>query len=281
MKEGKISNGKIAYIIPALLLIVLCFVGYVKGTEMPKRQVDVLFLGDSLIGQFRDETSVPCLVEEYLSLKTYNGALGGTCLTRMNVDDNKAYQKDGYTLSSLARAISYGDFRVPQTAVVRENATKDFSQIVDEMALIDYDALQYLCIQYGTNDYFSGVPIENPENPYDEYTFSGALRSSLEMLRKSLPELQIILISPTYNWYINTGENCENLDFGGGYLKDYVEAAAKIAQEYDIGYLDLYTDFYPAGDDSVIFIYTTDGIHPNEDGRAKIAGAIADYIEKQ
>ncbi len=281
LEEKRVSGRKITYVTISLLLICACLLGYVKLTEVPKRKVDILFLGDSLIGQYRDETSVPYLVGEYLGMETYNGAFGGTSLTRLNDEDNKAYQKDGITLSVLSRAIAYNDFRVPQTVAVREPATEHFAQVVDELEQIDFESLRYLCINYGTNDYFDGVAIENPENPYDEYTFSGALRSSLEILRKSLPELQIILISPTYNWYINAGGDCETLDFGGGYLKDYVDAASRVADEYGIGYIDLYTDFYSTGDNSCAEIFTIDGVHPNEDGRVKIARAIADYFGEQ
>ena len=101
----------------------------------------------------------------------------------------------------------------------------------------------------------------------------------MEVLRKSLPHLQIILISPTYNWYLNTLENCENKDFGGGYMPGYVDVAKEIAEEYGVGYVDVYTDFYPQKSHQDALIYTEDGVHPNEDGRKKIAEAIIEYIE--
>ncbi|MBQ7920127.1 MAG: SGNH/GDSL hydrolase family protein [Lachnospiraceae bacterium] len=279
MERKKLSGRKITYVMVSMLLICACLWGYAKITEVPKKQVDILFLGDSLIGQYRDETSIPYLVGEGLGMTVFNGAMGGTSMTNLNVTGNELYSKDGLSLGALTRAIAYEDFGRQQTITIREASTEHFPAVIDEMEQIDFEGLKYLLIEYGTNDYFAGVPIENPENPYDEFTFAGTLRQSLEILRKSLPDLQIILISPTYNWYLNTVENCENKDFGGGYMSGYVNAVAEIAEEYGVGYVDVYTDFYPEKAHEKALIYTEDGIHPNEDGRKKIARAIIEYIE--
>ena len=279
--KGKKCGNVIAYVVVSLLLIVGCFWGYGKILEVPKRQVDILFLGDSLIGQHRDETSIPYLVGEQLEMSVYNGAFGGTCMSKINVGEERTLRKEGLNFISLARAIAYDDFRVQQATVIREPATEHFAQVVDEMEQIDFENLKYLILEYGTNDYFAGVPVNNQRDPYDAYTFEGALRSSLEILRKSLPDVQIILISPTYNWYLNTMETCENKEFGGGYLSEYVDVISQIAEEYGMEYIDLYTDFYPRTAIEEALIYTSDGIHPNVDGRVKIAHAIAEYIENK
>ncbi len=270
---------KITYVLVAVLILAGCYLGYEKLTRVPRKQVDILFLGDSLIGQYRDETSIPYLVGQELGMSVFNGAMGGTSMANLNVDGNEAYQKDGLSLAALSKAISYDDFGRQQTITVRESATEHFPAVIDELEQINFEMLDYLIIEYGTNDYFAGVTVDNPENLYDETTFAGALRSSVEILRKSYPHLQIILISPTYNWYLNTVENCENKDFGGGYMPGYVNAVASIAEQYDVGYVDVYTDFYPQKAHVEALIYTEDGVHPNEDGRKKIADAICDYIK--
>ena len=165
MEGKKLSGRKITYVIISLLLICACLWGYVKITEVPKRQLDILFLGDSLIGQYRDETSIPYLVEEELGMSVFNGAFGGTSLAKLNLEDKSTFQKDGLTLVSLARAISFDDFGVQQSVYIREAATEHFGQVVDELEQIDLQNLKYLIIEYGTNDYFAGVQLENPENP--------------------------------------------------------------------------------------------------------------------
>lgn len=279
MKAEKRGRRTILYMASAFLLLFFIWLGYEGFTGEAEKKVDILFLGDSLIGQYRDETSVPYLVGEYLGKSTYNGAFGGSCLARLGREENKAYQKDELTLIGLARAIAYEDFRAQQAVSIWEPATEHFPQVIDELAQISARDLEYLVLEYGTNDYFGGVPIEAPEKPYDEYTFQGALCSALEILRKYLPNVQIILISPTYNWYLNTQENCENKDFGGGYLAAYVDSIAQTAEKYNIKYLDVYTDFYPT-EMGAALEFTSDGVHPNEAGRRLLAEKIAEYIQE-
>lgn len=269
---------KIAYGVIALLLIWGCVVVY-RGREAESTVVpEILFLGDSLMGQYRDETSVPYLVGQELGKSTYNGAMGGTCLAMVNREEWDTFQKNAVSFTSLAHALAYGDFSVQKSARVRQRASEHFPQVLNDLSAVDMEQVECLVICYGTNDYFGGVPVSNPENVQDIFTLEGALRSSLEVLKEAFPEMRIILVTPTYNWYGATGDNCESIGFGGGYLKDYVDKLCEIAKEYGIEFLDLYTDFYPPGDFEEGLYYTTDGIHPNEAGRKKIAGAIADYI---
>ncbi|MBQ8822337.1 MAG: SGNH/GDSL hydrolase family protein [Lachnospiraceae bacterium] len=271
---------KIIYGILALIFLLLCLWGYRQVNDKSEKQVDILFLGDSLVGQYRNETSIPYLLGEKLGLSVFNGALGGTSATRVRGAEDEFFQLDGVSLASLSYALANDDFRVPQATVVRKVATEHFPAVVDELEQIKMEKLEYLLIEYGTNDYYAGVQVENPEDPFDEYTYAGSLRSALKRLKKSFPEVRIILLSPTYSWYLITGDNCETVEFGGGYLKDYVDVVAAVAEEFDVEYLDLYTDLFPGREYEAAGIYTSDGLHPNEAGREKIAEVIAEFIRK-
>lgn len=269
---------KIAYGVMALLLLVLCFCRYGNAKESPKTQVDILFLGDSLMGLCRDETSIPYLVGEELGKSVYNGAMGGTCLAEVNRKESDTFQKNAVSFAALAQALAYSDFDWQKSVRIRQAVAEHFPQVIDELAGIDMQKVEYLVIEYGTNDYFGGIPIRNSENPYDMYTLEGALRSSLEVLQEEYPGLRIILLTPTYNWYNDKGYHCENIEFGGGYLKEYVDKLLELGEEYGVECLDLYTDLYPRGDYAEALRYTMDGVHPNEDGRERIAEKIVDYI---
>lgn len=252
--------------------------GCVSAEE--KLQVDILFLGDSLIAQCRDETSVPALVGEALDLTTANGAFGGTTLCGQNRSQQDAYYKDALTFAPLAEAAAWQDFGVQQTVRSRELMTDYFEDTVDLLDSIDYDALKVLVVELGTNDYFAGAPIENEDYPGDLFTVKGALRRGLTVLREKYPELRIIVMSPTYNWYLNTQEDCENKDFGGGYLEAYADGIREAAEECGVEYIDLYHDFYPHETFQQNSLYTEDGVHPNEEGRALIAGTLAAYLQE-
>lgn len=269
---------KIVYGTVALVLLLLCVVAYGQITKKEKIQVDILFLGDSLIGQFRDETSVPYLVGEKTGMTVFNGALGGTCATRTRSEEDEFFRMDGVSFAALSYALAEGDFRMPQATIIRQMTTGHFPEVIDTLERIDMDEVKYLVVEYGTNDYFGGRPVEDVGAVPEEYTFEGVYRKGLQRLKKAFPSVRIILLSPTYSWDVLTGENCETTEFGGGYLKEYVDVVAELAVECEVDYLDLYTNFYPQKEYEAAGVYTSDGIHPNSVGREMLAEAIADYI---
>lgn len=248
------------------------------GAKEEKGQTDILVFGDSVFGLFRDETAVPARLQELTGKSVYNAALGGTGMARQEEDRRLDYGKGSLSLVGLAKAAWAGDFGVQQSARIRESNTQYFPGTIDGLARVDFSGVETVVIQQGINDYHGGVPIENPENPYDEYTFLGALRSSVHALRKANPELRIVLLTPTYSWYLSTGLTCEEADQGGGILEDYVEAEFRAARELDLEIVDLYHDFYPHEKWEDWELYTFDGIHPNEAGREKLAQRIAEVL---
>lgn len=247
-------------------------------------QAKVLFLGDSIVGQYRDDTSIPALTAAQLETTVINGAFGGTTMSLQNRESRETYYHDGLSFSQLARAIAAQDFGTQQTIRTKDYVTMNFGDIVDELDTVDYSSIKMVIIIYGMNDYTTGSPIGNPLDPEDCCTMEGAMRTGISLLRQAYPELRMIFMSPTYCWFINTMgttyETCETNDYGGGYLEEYVEAQRRVAAECGVEFLDLYHDFYPHEEYQEWSIYTEDGMHPNEAGRQKIAQALAEYLQK-
>lgn len=79
-----------------------------------------------------------------------------------------------------------------------------------------------LIIEHGVNDYLSGCPVDNKEDPYDAYTYGGALRTCLKLLQENYPKLRIVLVTPTYCWLLAEEKTCEQKDYGQGILEEYV-----------------------------------------------------------
>ena len=278
--KGHGLSGKILYGVLAAAFFVLLFALTYSSREnrQEKTQVRIVVLGDSIMGIVRDETSVTEKLTAYLGEPVFNGALGGTCLSRMDTEKRIGYSKDALSMAGLAKAIEAGDFGVQQTVRIRESATEYFGDTIDELENIDFSAVEILIIGHGLNDYHGGAVMYNEEDPYDEYTFTGALRSSITSIRKAYPDLRIILVTPTYSWYTVQQLTCEELDAGYGILEDFVEAEKQVAAELGVEVIDLYHDFYPHESWSDMELYTVDGLHPNEAGREMIARTLAEYL---
>lgn len=280
----KWDKGKITYWVIAVLifvvLVVLCF----PNRQSRENQITVpyLIMGDSIYGECRDETSIPALLTNMLGGTVFNGAFGGTCLGRFDEEKRLANIKDCLSMHAFSQAIVTGDFGVQQTVRSREAVTEYFDALIDDMEWINYEAVEILFIGHGINDYHSGTPIFREDAPNDPYTFTGALRSTIQTLRDKYPDLRIILLTSPYTWYPYQDVEeltCEEYNLGGGVLEDYVNAEIAVAQELGVEVIDLYHDFFPHEQWSDWQIYSRDGLHPNKEGNKLIAEKIYQYLQ--
>ena len=283
MKKNRSIQGKTLYgIVAAVLFVILLLLLFPGDREYQRIPYDVVFLGDSVYGLCRDETSIAAKLQDKTGLKCYNGGLGGTVLGRADDERRQGYTKDSISAAGLVRSFAVKDFGVQRTVHIRESATDYFEDTLGDLGQIDFDQVKILFIGSGLNDYHSGNPIEStadPYNPYDEYTYCGAIRSIVKELREAYPELRIIFITPPYTWYTIPELTCEEYDLGGGVLEDYVNAEIGLCQALDVEVTDIYHDYYPHETWDDLYLYTDDGLHPNEAGREKIAQTIAEYLD--
>lgn len=272
-----LSYGIISVMILAVLGAGTLFVRKKAGAKN-STAYQMVFLGDSLFGQIRDETSVSTRVGELLGLSAFNGCFGGTDAARIASDQGLSPQKGLLSLDALAVAVTTGEFGAQRTLRIRENGTAHFSATIEELSAIDLKQADILVLEYGTNDYFDGVPLYNEENPLDGYSFYGALKGAIQRIQHKYPDIRILMVSPTYHWITSQGQTCEQWNAGGGLLAEYVAVEQQVAQETGIEFLDIYHDFYPHETWEEYLTYTLDGVHPNDAGREKIAGKIAEYL---
>lgn len=279
----KVYTGKIIYSLVAALLFTLLFaVSFFEGgKDEEKTAVRIVMMGDSALGECRDETSVVARLSTMLGESVFNGALGGTGMSYMDSEKHLSSLNECLSMVSFSKAIASDDFGVQQTARIRESMTFYFEETINELEKIDFESVEVLVIGHGVNDYHAGVPIYNEEDPYDAYTFTGAIRSSVEILKEKYPDMRIILMTPTYTWYPYHDlpeMTCEEYDLGGGVLEDYVNAEIELAETLGVEVIDNYHDFYPHEEWSDWERYTNDGLHPNEAGRELIAQRIYEYL---
>lgn len=266
----------------AVLFCVLFFMTFhTRAEEIDRQTVKIVTFGDSVLGEIRDETAVPAQLHMMLGEPVYNAAFGGTCMAKLGADGMFNDTRDCLSLVELAKAVLADDFGVQQATRIRESNTEYFPEALDGLEAIDFRQVEVVLIQQGLNDFHAGVPVEDAEAPYDEYTFLGALRSVVSAFRRVNPEIRIILVTPTYTWYLDRGLTCEEIDQGGGVMEAYVEAELRAAEELGIEVVDVYHDFFPHETWEDWQLYSRDGLHPNEAGREKLALKIAAVLEEQ
>lgn len=280
--DGRKWKRTIAYgVISLLLLAILAAATFRSRSDRPDRQqYQIVTLGDSVFGRNRDDTGIPQQLGTLLGKTVFNGAFGGTCTGRIGGEGQLAHAGDALSLVGVTSAIAADDFGVQQTVRMRGNGTEYFESTVDGLEQIDFSRVELMVVMHGLNDYYSGVPLYNEEDPLDAYSFTGALRRSLAALQKANPNMRILLVTPTYTWNHNTGQTCEEYDVGFGVAEDYVYAEIEVAKEMGVEVIDMYHDVFPHGEWNDWSLYTIDGMHPNEQGRDLIAGIIYEYLQE-
>lgn len=281
MKEKlKVDKKKFIYSILSIIGFLILFGATYQGhgNDVVKQEYSVVVLGDSIFGECRDETSIANQLETLLGKSVFNGALGGTCMSRTDVELRQGFTKDSLSVTSLAKAILTDDFGVQQTVRIKENATEYFAETIDELQTVDFDRVEILLIEAGVNDYHAGTMIYPETDEYDKYTFAGALRSTIRDIREANPHVRIILVTPPYTWYPGRGITCETYNLGGGILEEYVNAEISVANEMGVEIIDIYHDFYMHEQWEDWEKYSRDGLHPNETGRILIAEKIAVFL---
>ena len=281
MKKARILRRVACYgVIGAVMFFLLFSLTFRSRSDFSQRQqVEIVAFGDSVFGEVRNETAVPAQVGALIGKTVYNAALGGTCASRQDVDRRLDRAKDSLSLVGLAVAMGAEDFGVQQSARLRESNMEYFPEVIDGLEGIDFNKVQIILIQHGINDYHAGTLIDNPENPYDVYTFLGAIRRAVAAFRGKNPQVRIVLVTPAYTWYTATGLTCEETDQGGGVLEDYVNAEIRLGEELGIEVVDLYHDCLPHENWWDWETYTRDGLHPNEAGRKLLSQKIAEALK--
>lgn len=279
----KVASGLISLVI-AGLIVFICAGGLSLFGK--KTSYEVVLLGDSIVGN----TEIDVLMEEKLSdafgFSVLNGGFGGTCAAFDEENTYPASVSSLLSLSRLSRAIASGDYSVQKAQVAYGNrylrtqaqAASYFEDRVTKLDGADFTGVKYLVIEHGSNDYNRGIIVENPQDKYDEATYTGALRAAIERLQKAYPDMQIVLMTPV--WCYIEGDSrrlsCEDTDWGGGYLRDYVAAGRAVAAEYGLPVLD---NYHEAGiGEANAELYLEDGIHLTDEGEKLIADRLAVFI---
>lgn len=133
----------------------------------------------------------------------------------------------------------------------------------------------------GTNDYGHGQLHLGDVSSSGEGTFVGNLKLLIEYLIEKYGKNKLCFILPLRR-FCETPVFCkgEGNDEEGASLAEYVDVMRRIIAGYGIDMIDLYENGIPKPEVNTGDEYTTDGVHPNDNGHALIARRICDYLAR-
>ena len=240
-------------------------------TEPQGKDLQLVFLGDSIFDNNRDGTGVPYLTAVQCNADVYNLAIGGTTATIKLTEsaENEKWESRGLMgiVKAMTKQIPTDIFEGTRAKEILDNPNVDFSKT------------DYFIIEYGINDYFEGAPRSYDNETHNLHTYVGALRVAIQQLRDLAPGATIILCPPHYCLFYNGDKyvgDSNVTDKGAGTLRDYMGTCEYIDGEQQTLFLNTY---YDLGIDSYTADkYLEDGIHLTQEGRQIYADALARLI---
>lgn len=242
-------------------------------------EMQIVFLGDSIMEDDPDQIGVAELVGQNCNAKVYNMAMGGTTAALLS---NEPAGFDLWNSRSLLGVVN---------AIVGNIKPDIFEgyRAGDVLKECDFSKTDYFVIEYGINDFLAQVPISK----YMEgggvrdvdaiRTYAGALDSAVIQLHRAFPDAKIIMIAPHF-CQIYDGEtfvgDSYSIDYGYGSMVSYARVCGYVAEQHkEDGVI-----FYNAMEESGIDAYTSDkymvdGIHLSEEGARMYADLLIRLIK--
>lgn len=221
---------------------------------------DVIFFGDSVIGNYSGHYSIPGYLEDFTGANTYNCAWSGS----------SAGGEDVSSLSKMLDNYLSGDVSsIPEGLQTR----RELSRLLDDLQKGSVNRANRLYVlYYGLNDYFKGRLVKSTD-PLDKNTYGGALRCAIETLHEADPDARIILSAPNFTTLWSNGSQVLGED--GGIYEEYIREAQEIAEEQGIPCLDIYHNVITPEDHKR---FLSGDVHPNEFGEYLIAKTLMHCI---
>lgn len=164
-----------------------------------------------------------------------------------------------------------------QDAAVESVESANAAEHLANLKAVDWSAVDYITILYGTNDFTGGVPIGD-DGSVATSQYKGALRHSIETILTAYPSIRIVLLTPIYRFWKENGTvtDSDSYEISGLKLVDYVEAVTDIADEYKLPVFNLYNSLGINKINRTTFL--ADGVHPIEAGLERIGESIASRL---
>lgn len=226
--------------------------------------------GDSITGNYVAPFDYPSIIARKTGMTVINGGVGGC---RMAQHSSGGYT--AFSMYSLADSIASGDWSV-QDAAIDSVSSPNTAEHLAALKEVDWSALDFITILYGTNDFMGGVAI-GEDSGMNTFQFKGALRHSIETILTAYPKIRIVLLTPIYRFWTDDGvvtdSDSREREGDGVKLTDFVDAVISVGKEYKLPVFNMYNSLGINKINRTTFL--KDGVHPSEAGLERIGESIA------
>lgn len=260
------------------------YIAYKNNTDYK-----VVMLGDSIIGNYDDATSVPHYLEIFSGAKCFNCAFGGSNLATDTVGsiNQLLLPFRGFKVIESICSNNYADMdsaiaQDPSFQTLNEN----YPVHVNTLKNMDWNSVDIIVMSWGSNDWSTSVKLDdNTDNLYDTDTIGGALRTALETLWTTYPHIKVLICGPVWRGGpISGGEldydSDDHVNARNKYLKEYSDKERDVAKEYHAPFVEMYdyTNFNKFTWKNYFPPSASNAVHPNAKGRYVIAKRYSQFL---
>ena len=251
------------------------------SSDLITRNYRIVNFGDSIVGNFKGENSVSGQINIMTGATTYNCGFSNC---QMSLQRSKEWS--AFSMISLAQAIASKDYSAQEAAANAKlsGMRSYFTETIKILKSLDFSNIDIITIAYGTDDYTAGKALEDSSDLLDNYTFAGALRNTLITLMSAYPNLKIILVAPTWRYWMNSKQEYEtdsdtrSFNASKNNLKDFVNKCLEIGREYHVPVVNPYDNLSINRWNYKHWFNPGDGTRPNQHGRKTLARLISATI---
>lgn len=237
----------------------------------------ILCLGDDPFSLELGENGLAQQIAKKTGAVVYNGSFTGTTMAAQFASYNDGYILDAFSFSYVAKSLASGDFDLMKTAATY-SYDENFAKTAQMLSELDLNSVDMICIMYNGSDYVNKRPCDDPNAPYAEITYTGALRSGVKAIQEAYPHIRIVVMSHTFCHSIDENGNFQNgdrADLGHGTLSHYLQKELDATMDVSVSFID---NFYGSVNEDNYLDYMTDYIHFNDAGRELLAQRFADCL---
>ncbi len=242
--------------------------------KLRDEKLTILALGNSPFADEGSDNNLAKALAKVYDANVINCGFEDSYITCKNQEYSDDHPQDGISLPYVADALAtgnYGTVKKAAKAVSEQNAAT-----ADVLSHIDMSEVDCIAIMYDLEDYVDHRPLGS-ESITDVTSIYGAVRGSMEKLRKTYPYIRIVFLSQAAG-----GKTIDDFfvdgdihDIGNGLLSDYVTFELEATASAGVSFLDIY---YGVINVDVRDRYLIDDYHLNDDGAKAVAGYMHEKI---